>query len=343
MSDAAVSTESKHPAIRDELRRRICREGISGRLPSIRALADEFGVHNITAGKAVDALVEEGLVRSVPRKGHFVVRRKVREITMLVYSSSLEGGFYGDLARILVDAMPRYHLKHEICLAGSGTSGEGFPAPGELSAARGTAILTVGLQDRNYILSVMDAGFPVVALDYVPTDPAITAVGVDGLAAGSEAARCLIARGARDVLYMGHGRRGRTEVDALMLEVGYRVAMEDAGLEPRSCFARGSDPEHGARAFQEALEAGAKPDGVFTSNPETMKGIWKYCEREGIRPPEHQITLDFLVELPGMTTVRIDMQRFCETALDLLRQTADAPGLGPRQVLVRTRIDEPGS
>jgi len=299
--------------------------------------------HNITVGKAVDALVEEGLVRSVPRKGYFVVKRQVRSITMLVYSSTLDRGFYADLARILVEAMPRCHLKHEICLQGSGTSGEGFPAPNELSAPKGTAILTVGLQDRSYILSLMDAGFPVVALDYVPTDPAITAVGVDGMAAGSEATRYLIERGARDILYMGHGRRGRTEVDALMLEVGYRVAMEDAGLEPRICFARGASPEHGGRAFGEALKEGAPPDAVLTSNPEAMKGIWGHCHREGIRPPGHQITLDFLNEFPNLPTVRIDMQRFCETALDLVGQMAEAPGLGPRQVLVRTRIDEPGA
>ena len=72
-----------------------------------------------------------------------------------------------------------------------------------------------------------------------------------------------------------------------------------------------------------------------------MKGIWEHCNRKGIQPPEHQITLDFLAEFPNLPTVRIDMQRFCETALDLVRQMAETPGLGPRQVLVRARIDEP--
>ena len=85
MSTQPAITESKHPAIRDEIRRRICRGDIVEQLPSIRSLADEFGVHGITVTKAVDALVREGLVRSVPRKGYFVVRRKVRTVLMLVY------------------------------------------------------------------------------------------------------------------------------------------------------------------------------------------------------------------------------------------------------------------
>jgi LacI family transcriptional regulator len=192
------------------------------------------------------------------------------------------------------------------------------------------------------MLSLMDAGFPLVALDYVPTDPAITAVGVDGLAAGSEATRYLLEQGARDILYMGHGRPERTEVDALLLEVGYRVAMEEAGLRPRSIFAAQATPQHAAEAFEAALRSGPSPDAIFTSNPAVIRGVWNCCEQRGLRPPEHQITLDFLVEFPELPAVRINMKRFCETALDLARQMTDAPGLGPRQVLVRARIDVPG-
>jgi DNA-binding LacI/PurR family transcriptional regulator len=342
MDSGTAGEAGKHPAIRDEIRRRICREGFTGRLPSIRTLASEFGTHAITVGKAVDALVAEGLVRNVPRRGCFVVGRRVSTVLLLVYSHDLERGFYADLARLIIEGLPRHHLRHRVWLHGSGRSGEGFPAPAELSAPKGSVVLTVGLQDRNYMLALMDAGLPVVALDYVPTDPAITAVGVDNLAAGSEATRVLLERGARDILFVGHGRPGRTEVDALLLEVGYRVAMEEAGRAPRSVFAARATPEHGAEAFAAALRSAPPPDGVFTSNPELVQGVRDCCRERGLAPPEHQITLDFLTRFPELPAVRVDLKRFCEAALDLARAAARGRGLGPRQVLVRPRIDLPG-
>ncbi|MHC4914426.1 MAG: substrate-binding domain-containing protein [Planctomycetota bacterium] len=342
MGTGPAVTESKHPAIRDEVRRRICRGEIGEQLPSIRSLADDFGVHSITVTKAVDALVKEGLVRSVPRKGYFVVRRRVRTVLMLVYAPSLGPGFYGELARILTAAMPRFHLRHEILLKGSGENGEDFPAADRLPAAKGTAVLTVGVQDRAYILSLMEAGFPTVALDYVPTDPAISAVGVDNIAAASEATRRLIDLGCRNVVYMGHKRGARTEVDALLLEVGYRIAMEEAGLEPRSCFAGNTDAESGADALVRALDEGPAPEAVFCSNPSMVPGIARYCETRGLEVPREVVTLDFLREYPELTTVRIDMERFCTTALELLRETSSAAGKGPRQVLVPARLEKPG-
>ena len=343
MNNALTNAAGKHPDIRDQLRRRICQEGFSGRIPSIREIAREYGVHAITAGKAVDALVAEGLVRSVPRRGCFVVRRRVRDVAVMAYCPNLEPGFYAGMVGILTGRMPDCHLRHRVHLKGSGSYGEGFPAPDDLGLSPGGAVLTVGLQDRDYLVSLMAAGFPTVALDYVPTDPAISAVGVDNLAAGSEATRHLIAAGARDVLFVGHGRGSRTEVDALLLEVGYRVAMEEAGLKPRSVFAAHAAPGPGKEAFAAALTSGGVPDAVFTSNPQVLKGVWQCCRERDLPSPAHQISLDFRGEFPQLPAVRIDMERFCGTALDLLlRQTAD-PSLGPRQVLVRTRIDVPRS
>ena len=342
MSTQPAVTDSKHPAIRDEIRRRICRGDVGEQLPSIRSVAQEFGVHSITAAKALDALVKEGLVRGVPRKGYFVVRRKVRTVLMLVYGGDLGTGFYGELTRILVEAMPRFHLRHQVLPKGSGAKGQDFPAAADLPATKGTAVLTVGVQDRDYILSLMDAGFPTVALDYVSTDPAISAVGVDNIAAASEATRHLIESGCRDVVYMGHRRGARTEVDALLLEAGYRIAMEEAGLRPRSCFARGTDAVSGAEALAGLLGAGGAPDAVFSSNPSMVPGIGRCCEARGLEPPREVVTLDFLHEYPELTTVRIDMERFCATALDLLRQLAGSGGGSPRQILVPTRLVKKG-
>jgi GntR family transcriptional regulator len=44
-------------------------------LPSYTALVQEYGVARGTASKAVGVLIDEGLVRIVPGKGAFVIKR----------------------------------------------------------------------------------------------------------------------------------------------------------------------------------------------------------------------------------------------------------------------------
>jgi DNA-binding LacI/PurR family transcriptional regulator len=335
--------ETKHPAICAEIRRRICRGEVSGRLPSVRELAREFEVHSITAVKAVDALVSEGLVRSVPRKGYFVARRKVRSVALLIYSPGMGQGFYADLGRIIVQLLPRYHFGHELFLLGSGSSGDGFPAPAEISSRKGSAVLTVGIQDRDYLTSLMAAGLPVVALDYVPADRAITAVGVDGVAAGYEATRYLLEQGRRSIGYIGHRRARRIDADCLLLEAGYKMAVDEAGLEPRSFLLAGREPRHLWEAFQALGSGGAPLDALFNSNVFITEELRPRCEAEGIRVPEELTMLAFGSRYPDLPAIRIDQERYCQAALDLVAQLAASPGFAPRQVLVRPSLVEPGA
>jgi len=322
------------------MRRRICRGDVRGRLPSIRALATEFGVHSITAVKALDALVSEGLVRSVPNKGHFVVRRKVRSVILLVYSRDMQEGFYADLGRLLLERLPRYHFGHEVHLLGSGSTGDGFPDPAQLARRKGGMVLTVGIQDRDYLLGLMGAGLPVVALDYVPADRAITAVGIDGIAAGYEGTRYLLDQGRRSIAYIGHRRAKRIDVDCLLLEAGYKMAMDEAGLAPRSTFLAGREPQHVWEAFQALQAGGPTLDALFNSNVFITAELRPRCEAEGIRVPDELTMLAFGSHYPDLPAVRIDQERYCEAALDLVAQVAGSSAFAPRQVLVRPRIVE---
>jgi DNA-binding GntR family transcriptional regulator len=58
----------------DLLRGQIERGELTGRVPSAKGLAQEHGVANGTAERALAILREEGLIRSAMGRGHFVVR-----------------------------------------------------------------------------------------------------------------------------------------------------------------------------------------------------------------------------------------------------------------------------
>lgn len=340
-NEPGLAVESKHPAISDELRRRIFRDGIAGRLPSIRALADEFSVNKTTVCKALESLAEEGLVRSEQGRGYFVSRRKTRSVILLVYGDATESnGFYQQIAGKLVDGLTKRHLRYEICYTNHDTGGRAFPAPDEISKDRNKTVMTVGVQNRRHILSLMDAGFPVVAFDYVPADPSITAVAIDGVTSGAEATRYLLASGAREVAYIGVRRGKLPEIDSLTLELGYRLAMEEEGLRPRSAFATRNNLRCAGEALDSLLAGGPVPGAIFSANTQLTQFICEACEARGKRVPAALNILSFGGCYNGMPGMEIDLDKYCRAALDLVKQRVTAKEFTPRQVLVRAKLVE---
>lgn len=66
--------EPKFPyrKIADDLRAKIKSGEISGQLPTRASLAEEYGVTDMTVGRAIDVLKDEGLVFGVAGLGVFV-------------------------------------------------------------------------------------------------------------------------------------------------------------------------------------------------------------------------------------------------------------------------------
>jgi GntR family transcriptional regulator len=59
--------------IANDLRRQIREGSLRGRLPPLTALEDEYDVASMTIRKAIRVLADEGLVRTNPGRGTFVL------------------------------------------------------------------------------------------------------------------------------------------------------------------------------------------------------------------------------------------------------------------------------
>jgi GntR family transcriptional regulator len=74
--DHVVDHDSPTPVyvqLADILRDRIASGELTNRVPSVRTLAQEYGVSHITADKALRVLKDENLIRSVRGKGAYVI------------------------------------------------------------------------------------------------------------------------------------------------------------------------------------------------------------------------------------------------------------------------------
>jgi DNA-binding GntR family transcriptional regulator len=73
-----ASPEHPYGQVAAQLRERIERGEITSQLPSITELTAQTGLAVGTVRRAVDILVKEGLVHTVPGRGAFVRRRSPR-------------------------------------------------------------------------------------------------------------------------------------------------------------------------------------------------------------------------------------------------------------------------
>ncbi|MGH3192628.1 MAG: GntR family transcriptional regulator [Streptosporangiaceae bacterium] len=73
------------------LRRQIEAGELVSRVPSVRTLAQEYGVSHITAGKALSVLREEGLIESVRGKGAYVIRPRLVPHLPVPHKCNLSG------------------------------------------------------------------------------------------------------------------------------------------------------------------------------------------------------------------------------------------------------------
>ncbi|MGV9560914.1 GntR family transcriptional regulator [Streptomyces sp. NPDC003480] len=76
MSVADHDPRTKKEQIADELRSEISALPDGHRLASLRSMADRFGVTPVTVSSALQLLVDEGLIQSVPTRGYFVQSAK---------------------------------------------------------------------------------------------------------------------------------------------------------------------------------------------------------------------------------------------------------------------------
>jgi GntR family transcriptional regulator len=156
------TAEHPHRQIADHLRAQIRRGdwGPGERLPSIPAIAAQFGVAKQTVQRTIDALRIEGLLITKPGSGTFVrgTRRRLNRLSRGRYGA--QRGYHADLAA-------RY--RQQLIEVGRA------PAPAEVADAYGLAP-GVELVVRRHLVRTQDAAVEIGASWFKPTETAGTSL-----------------------------------------------------------------------------------------------------------------------------------------------------------------------
>jgi DNA-binding LacI/PurR family transcriptional regulator len=292
--------------VRDDVRGGLYSPG--DRLPSEVDLARQLGVSRGTVRQALVALLDEGLLQTVPGRGTFVSdgshQRAAGLIGMILPSvvrarnPELIGG---------VEEMAR-HAGYSLIL---GISGDDRWLEAEQiqrivdQGAHGLIVYTVdGPMDVPALRRLIERGFPVVLIDrYIP-DMAVDTVTMDNIGGGFLAVQHLAQLGYRRIGYVSTDNIATSSI--VERQTGYRWAMQQYGLQFDSDLIctdvrrllswppREPDKQlHNERVLRAYLDRPDRPEAIFVCNDYVAFEVVQVAEQLGMGVPDDLALVGF--------------------------------------------------
>ena len=240
--------------------------GAGDKIPSERYLADALGISRLTVGKAINELVDEGMLMQQSRSGTFVAGRtferpksRGNSVALIMPggpgSDELNGrsGFSLITQGVSMEMVPQGYrmVVHYYHYLGDEMDILRALAGGEADCA----IILPSFFQHNYLLysQLIPQHPPVVLVDhYFPRLP-IDRVVTDNFAGARDAVRVLISRGHRRIACLSEFFGPVTSVRDRI--AGYRAALEEAGVAYDEELVCGPQAlPNGNNSFEYALE-----------------------------------------------------------------------------------------
>ncbi len=358
--------------LRDALRERIFRdewpEGVL--LPPELQLCRDYGVSRITAARALNELVREGLLERRRGKGTVVIARAHQPRTPAALAFVMQQLDREWALEIYAGFERAAAAAHHFALLAS-THGQQRLDAARLRAliadhARALALSNVHLDPEALALLQSQRGVRVPFAFVGPYDPAIAADRVipDNVTAGMLATQHLLDLGHQRIAFLGPGEEQMvTNTSYADRLAGYRAALaaREAAGEPALAESAGptgeerdalvlrdalprelSDEERRDRlvAFLERTNATA----AVTTNDTLAVLVMRYLRTAGLRVPQHLALVGIsdervaaLVDVP-LTTVHIPAAALGEAAARLLLRRLEGDQSPPMEVVIPVRL-----
>lgn len=191
-----------------------------------------------------------------------------------------------------------------------------------------------GHSDRTLRL-LEDANIPIVELWERPEEPIDHTIGFSNRDAAADMTRALIARGYKNIAFIGEADDAWTRGAAR--RAGWRMAMEESGLSNKRFLMSGKPPisiEDGASMVTELLELFPDTDCIFCVSDLPAFGVLSSLQASGRRVPQDIGVAGFgnfevsRFADPALSTVIVDPRRIGEATGDLLAELLGESGSG---------------
>lgn len=189
---------------------------------------------------------------------------------------------------------------------------------------------------RAMIQRFVEVDVPVVLADV--EHPSLSSVAIDHEAAAAAAVRHLLELGHRRIALIDHPEDPFVPIFPDGRHRGYRDALTQADLEPRTEYERVTDysPEAGAAAMEVLLTLPEPPTAVFAGSDSQAMGALDVARRRGLRVPDDVSVIGYndieIAPYLGLTTMRVPMRELGHRGVKLLVNLVEDPGSSPEQI-----------
>lgn len=302
---------------------------ILDKLPGERTLATEFGFSYMTVRKAVNNLVNRGVLYKVPSKGAFVSTEQAS------YSTSTIGYFLDKRIKLGISS-PYYSMIYNAIEKEAAVHGYTVLYFSDTDSERLDKVLkkvdgviATCFPHNESMIAHMKKQLPVVVIDNAPQDPTIPSVVIDNFTADYSTVQYLHQLGHQRIAFM----TGLTDSDVGRNRLkGYKQGLVDLGLANESSliYQGNYSFESGVDGADYFLSLEVLPDAIICANDSMALGAIQRLKASNICIPEDISIIGFdNIQVasqvsPALTTIAAPTEEIALHAFTMLKQQIDA-------------------
>jgi DNA-binding LacI/PurR family transcriptional regulator len=337
-------TTPKYVLVEDYIRQQIRENRISDKLPGERALAAELGFSYMTVRKAVDNLVNEGLLYKIPTKGTFVADQKANKVKTRTIGyfldSRIAGGLSSPYYSMIFNAIEKQASRngHSLVYFTDNSSSALNVVLKKLDGVIASSFLRV-----ENLLQEIKAIVPVVAIDNSPADKTIPSVIIDNFSAQIQSVDYLCSLGHQRIGFM----TGLEDSDVGKNRYeGYKSGLIKQGIEvdPALVFRGNYTFGSGVSGVQYFLALEERPSAIICANDSMALGAISKLHEEGLDVPEHMSIVGFddidiaRQVTPAISTVSVPVDEIASCAFNMLKCLIDGRTLDNRHIALEAHL-----
>ena len=317
-------SEPKHIYAEKKIRKAVSRLKIGDKTPGERVFAKEFGISYMTARRAVENLVEKGILYKVAKKGtfvasHEVITEKTKNIGYFL-DGSISGGLSSPYYSLIFDALEKAAARNGYTIMYFSDADQSN-ANKVLEKVDG--VIASCFPRIESKLQEIKKHVPVVCIDNSSRDKSIPSLTIDNFNPVIESVNHLYS--------LGHDRIGfitglhDSDVGRTRL-VGYTSALHSHGLsEDADLIFKGDySYETGVKGANYFLELDKPPTAIICANDIMAIGAIKEISHRGLIVPGNVSIIGFdditvaSQVIPPLTTIAVPVKEIAELSISML-------------------------
>jgi DNA-binding LacI/PurR family transcriptional regulator len=316
--------ELKHINAEKMIRKAISHCEIGDKIPGERVFAKDLGISYMTARKAVESLVTQGVLYRIPKKGTYVAdpksaQKKTKNIGYFL-DSSIEDGLSSPYYSLIFNALEKEATKNGYALIYFSDISESHTEK-KMDKIDG-AIISCFPRIENIVQDI-NKQVPVVCIDNNAADISIPSVTIDNSSAVTEAIVYLCSLGHRHIGFI----TGLDDSDVGKNRLaGYLGALSSCGMgEDANLIFRGDySYETGEKGASYFLSLDTSPTAIVCANDTMAIGAIREISKKGLKVPGDISIIGFddisvaSQMTPALTTLSAPVPEIAEHSLTLL-------------------------